>query len=218
MNIFRKIIDTVQLYKIHRNLDRMKPNAQTLPNFMKYKKSYKKAKDGGIRRRLYMSIISQLRQRFPFQPVDYSEARKMYEDYFKMPGHIPSYQHIYDQVDRGEEVFVVNFRAEAPTKGKRYNDYYMNSSGPAGRIYKLNDITKRDTYSYINMHSPKGFANVSSINEDRFTNYRYATEGEIFSFKMFASKIKTVQKLIEDKQKVIRQLYAELNSYEKCQF
>ena len=222
MNIYRIIVnglarvrDLYQLYRIHKNIEIIKPERHTLNGVLQWKGSYKKLPKDAWRRKLYVSIVKQIRARFPYSPEDFSEAKEMYEAYFKMDGHIPSYEHLFSQVKSKEEVYIVNFRYEAPVKGERFAAYHMNSSGNGtGAIFYLKNVTIREKYKYINMHSPRGFYNESGVSESFFTNYRYATQSEISTFKNFEKRVAAADKEMDQLQERQKELYIELDSYE----
>ena len=50
-----------------------------------------------------------------FIPIDYSEAKQMYYDYFNMDNHI-DYNALLTRLHSGEEIYLLQFRREYPVK------------------------------------------------------------------------------------------------------
>ena len=48
-------------------------------------------KKRGVLRNLLAERIRNIHSVYKYQPIDYSEAKKMYEEYFTLENHIPSY-------------------------------------------------------------------------------------------------------------------------------
>ena len=65
--------------------------------------------------------IKEWRKENPFKPKDYSSAKKMYDDYFKMKNHISSFEELKES-----NRYIVNFRWEAPVRDIKFNSYFTN--------------------------------------------------------------------------------------------
>lgn len=171
----------------------------------------------GDKRRGYIAhIINTLRNEFPFQPVDYSKAKAMYNEYFTMPGHI-EFEDLIKRVKRGETIHVVRFRNEAPVKGNGFSDYYINSSfGDAeDRVHVAKITGFDDKYKYFKGHMASGDS-ISGLDESFYTSYRYATTDEIFKFGVHESKIKSLNAVLDEMQERRTAIYKEIRELNNC--
>jgi hypothetical protein len=214
--MYKKIKDTVSLYRFQNNINLLDDPklAASLIQENPHDFYYFKLPKGDVRRNLFASLIKKLRAENPFQPENYTKAKELYDAYFKMEGHIPSFEHILNEVKSGKEFFVTRFRSEAPVKGERFAEYHINGSySNSTTVYQLMEPSESETY--INMNDPEGFANTSAISVDFFTNYRYSTKEEIEKFKQSTEEIKILRKEIDKKQEEVNNLWKNLHSLRK---
>jgi hypothetical protein len=150
-------------------------------------------------RNLAAKAIKFQRAAFPFQPEDYSVAKAMYDEYFKMPNHIPSYEHIVKEIEEEGCVYIVKFRDDAPVKGELFGSYYVNGTYSDPCIWKL--LTPNDS----------GFR----YNKEYLTAFRYATQAEIDQYEINQEKISNLEILKDQKQQEIWELQDQINKLEK---
>lgn len=153
--------------------------------------------DQGIRD-LLAQILIRWRKREPYRP-QYRESKKLYEEYFKMEGHIPS----FDVLKEGD--YLVKFRSEAPVKGERYNEYYTNDGFP-NRLgtYKLGK--KDEKYNYFKTEIDYYGEGVS---DDFFTSFRYATDEEVKKYDEDIKRYRELEKKIKMISKVLDKIRKE---------
>jgi hypothetical protein len=148
-------------------------------------------------RSLVAQILHKWRNRMPYKP-QFDEAKELYDEYFQMENHIPS----FDDLKEGD--YVVQFRGEAPVKGDRFAEYWVNGSGFRNEgTYRLAE--KNEKYDYF----PFELDNGDGLSRDFFTSYRYATKEEIKKYKVNLKKFKSLEKEIDAAQKVVQALYQE---------
>jgi len=212
----RKIKDSITLYRFQNDINRLDDPKLSISLIQEnpHHFEYFKLPKGDVRRNLFASLIKKLRSEHPFQPENFTKAKSLYDAYFKMENHIPSFEHILNEVKSGKEIFVTRFREEAPVKGKRYAEYYINGSySNSTTVYQLTEPS--DSETYINMNDPEGFANTTSISVDFFTNFRYSTKEEIEKFKYASEEIKNIRKEIDEKQEEITKLWKKVSDLRK---
>ena len=115
--------------------------------------------------------------------IDYSEAKEMYEDYFKRPNHIPSFdilrECIYNLGAIDRYMYITCFRDEVPVRGDKFNDYYINRSyGSTGIILQMRYYNKKIQSRTVQSK----WRDWSPWNEDAFTNWLFATKEQITAF------------------------------------
>jgi hypothetical protein len=214
--MYKKIKDTISLYRFQNNINLLDDPklAASLIQEKPHHFYYFKLPKEDVRRNLFASLIKKLRAEHPFQPENYTKAKELYDAYFKMEGHIPSFEHILNEVKSGKEVFVTRFREEVPVKGKRFAEYHINGSySNSTSVYQLMKPSESETY--INMNDPEGFANTSAISVDFFTNFRYSTKEEIEKFKYASVEIKNIRNEIDKKQEEITELWKKVSDLRK---
>jgi hypothetical protein len=214
--MYKKIKDTISLYRFQNNINLLDDPklAASLIQENPHNFYYFKLPKEDVRRNLFASLIKKLRAEHPFQPENYTKAKELYDAYFKMEGHIPSFEHILNEVKSGKEVFVTRFREEVPVKGKRFAEYHINGSySNSTSVYQLMKPSESETY--INMNDPEGFANTSAISVDFFTNFRYSTKEEIEKFKYASVEIKNIRNEIDKKQEEITELWKKVSDLRK---
>jgi hypothetical protein len=153
---------------------------------------------GSFMRNLAAKAIRFQREAYPFQPEDYSEARTMYEEYFKMKNHIPSYTDILEKINEYRAVYIVKFRNEVPVKGERYAQYYIN--GSYGEKYMQKLTAENIDRVYI---------------QDSLTAYRYATTDEVKQYNTNQKMITALEVLREQKQQEAWDIQSQINELEK---
>ena len=137
-------------------------------------------------RSLVTEILIKWRKVFPYEP-QHREAKKMYEEYFQMENHIPS----FESLNKGD--YVVRFRSEAPVKGDRYAEYHINGGGFDDlRTYKLGKKNKKYNYFEFEVDSMG-----EGISDDFYTSFRYATYDEAKKHKRNLIDYKDLEKQIE---------------------
>jgi hypothetical protein len=208
-----KISNLIQAYRLHKNPSLIISDWQ-LQNIINATHNGHPTK-GETVRNLVASAIKQHRKANPFKAQNFTKAKELYQEYFKMENHIPSYQHLVDEVNSGKTVYVTRFRTDVPVRGKRYNEYYINSSYCSAEtsVYQLTQVSTSG--EYINMNDTVGFANVTGISRGFFTNFRYATADEIAKFKEAQTQIAKLTAVIETKQKEIQSIWAQVNELKK---
>ncbi len=207
------------LWRYHRNVSRLinsGPNSprQIVERFFRLNKN-NEDEVFGVKRNLAASIMKQLRNLEPYKPSDYSKAKKMYDEYFQMENHIPSYESLVELVKSGKDVYVVKFRTEQPIKGEKFCEYYINRGGSDREVtYKLRDVS--ESGKYINMEYADGkYADVWGISDGQITDHRFATEDEIMDFKNRGGKLKELNKQLDELQEKKTELYKEIEKVKK---
>lgn len=146
-------------------------------------------------RKIVADILRKFRDKCPYVP-QYKEARKLYEEYFEMKNHIPN----FDNLKKGD--YVVKFRPEAPVKGKRFAEYWVNSSWPAKeRTYKIKSKDNKWKYYKLELDLKK-----EKLSKDFLTSYRYATETEIKQYEKDVAEYNKIQSEIDKTFKEIGKL------------
>jgi hypothetical protein len=179
MNLYFRLINRYHLYKLNKNIDVI-DNPHFVNQFSTtMNRLYKKK--GTVDRNLGASILRQYRRKYPYIPSDYSEAKKMYDDYFKMEGAI-NIKEINYRFKKGEKIYLCQFRRAAPIKGKRYAEYHINLSG-------------NDELMIFEMEN--------ELDPDFYTNTRLATDREILRFKDHSEIVSNLEESIRQKYEEI---------------
>lgn len=180
MNPFLRLRNRYTLYRLHKNIDLIE-NPRFIDHFtFIMSKDYKKK--GSLDRNLAASVIKQYRRKFPYELKDYSTAKKMYEDYFKMEGHL-QFDSINERFRNGETIYLCHFRREAPVKGEKYAEYHINLSGSNEKSIFVMD---------------------SELDREFYTNTRLATDREIEKFKELQETISNLNVLVKQKMEELR--------------
>lgn len=217
MGLFNKLVTGVKLYI---NCKRAPENTthEDARRFLRNQNKNLKKKIGfhKILRNLSAKLVMNYRSVYPFLPENYEDAKKMYEDYFKMENHIPSYEKLLRNVEIGDEIYVARFRGDVPVKGKRFAEYYINGSYGAGDrypiIYKIHKIGGNDQ-DWINVENVSGEYGGPSITRDGFTNFRFATQDEIKDFERRKAEIAKIQKGVKKQQDKVSELWEKINEF-----
>lgn len=129
----------------------------------------------GILRNLTSSLIRKMRVEKPYQVKDYSEIKKLYDDYYKSPYAIQSIKELQDVLSVERVVYITKFSTSAPRKGKGYSEYLVNTYGSEVGVFK---ITKyNDAHRSFQLKGSR----VDYLDECNITCYRYSTDEEIKS-------------------------------------
>jgi hypothetical protein len=161
--------------------------------------------DFGINEILVLSIVKKLRKKYPYEPIDYSADKKLYDEYFEMENCINSFDELIDKVEK-EDVYLTVFRTDSPIKGEEFNSYFVNSKGYDGKYVVLIPKGQELKGSY---HNEKYFKTScgGSVSTEFFTNSLYSTEDEINEHLEHKKKYDLVTKEIDEAQKVVADLY-----------
>ena len=211
MNIITKTSNLIYSIRLYRNPNLITSDFNLRLTLNVTQKSY--PSKNNIVRNLVASSIKRYREINPFQPQDYSEAKALYDAYFQMENHIPTFATVCDEVYVGKKVYVTCFRDEVPVKGKRFCEYYINGCYGIQRVFLLTQVS--ECGSYIRMDDPDGFANVSSISRDSFTNFRYSTPEEIEKFESAKEQIVILKKQADEKQIEVSRIWKQINDLKK---
>lgn len=161
-----------------------------------------------LERKYALKAVLAYRKVYPYQVQDYSEAKDLYEDYFKLKNSIQSLEELQERFEEQEELYLIKFRQEAPVKGKRWCEYYVNYGydEEEEKVYKVHDISKgplgevRIVVDY----------NISVLEED-LTAFKYATQKEIKDFKRAEIRKASIQQKIKQKEEEIKELEKLIN-------
>lgn len=137
-------------------------------------------------RKMTAELIRAVRKDNPHHIIGWGKAQKMYDDYFKMDNHIPSFEYLVElhtsmqQLD--PPIYLTKFRRQCPVRGEKLFSYYINQHGYDNRdntklvatpLMKL--VTdKYGTRFYFSQDSNGG-----SLNDTEITMYRFSTPKEI---------------------------------------
>lgn len=211
--MIRNISDIIKLYRIHRDIDMIEHDKYTISRAMRMKYIWDKDKKNSVRRKLMTSIIKQLRSIYPYKPKDFSKAKKLYEDYFKMEGHIPSFEHLIDATSNQKKVYLIKWSNTCPYKGDRYSEYYLNESfhvgkDSVGHIFEVGDIDEDKNFD-VRVELKDASGGKSILKSNGLTGYRYATSEEIKLFKETEEKISNIKRQIDKKREDIERIKKE---------
>ena len=76
MKKLRYLIDVYRLNKLNKDISKITNQKQWLQNIWRFKSVFKKEAKGSRRRNVVASIIKKVRAANPYQPIDYSKAKK----------------------------------------------------------------------------------------------------------------------------------------------
>jgi len=186
------------LYKWHKDVSKIKNKS----NFLNRYRHFTPKRKGCSTRNLIASILKQIRD---YKVIDYSQAKEIYDEYWILENHIPSFEYLREKVKEGE-VWVTLFRNEYPVKGSRFCEYFINSSGGL-KTFKLSSEEK--SYGFVSDPFVNEFGN--SISEENLTQFKFATKEEIQKEKSRQKKISDIEKLIKIKQKELSVLHSQKN-------
>ena len=190
----KKLFNLVRIYRYYRNPKLITKPYWSLNALRKLRNNYERH---SFESNLIAGLIKKLRAIAPYQVEDFSGAKKLYEDYFKLPNAIQSIEELNDLLTKGD-VYVTRFRDDIPVKGKRYCEYYVN-----GSFGRRNGVFKIDKNSY-------------DISESNFTQYLYSTKEEIEKFEKAEELVDEKLKQIDLLNDEIYKLREEINSIYNC--
>lgn len=190
------------LYKGTKNIELYKE--QTPDGLLRFMKHWYKKKNTLIRK-LACNVIWQLRKKHPYEVQDYSKARELYEDYFKLENHIPNFEWLLDKNILGESVYLYKFRSENPVKGKTYASYFINGWSGHGQVVKLRGFNKE--YNWLETVETSTGEYGGKIAEEDITMWLIATDKQIKAAQKRFKDREEIQKKIESKQQEITELY-----------
>jgi hypothetical protein len=186
----KKLFTLVSIYRYYRNPKLITKPYWSLNALRKLRNNYERH---SFESNLIAGLIKKLRAIAPYQVEDFSGAKKLYDDYFKLPNAIQSIEELNDLLTKGD-VYVTRFRDEIPVKGKRYCEYYIN-----GSFGRRNGVFKIDKNSY-------------DISESNLTQYVYSTKEEIEKFDKTEELVDEKLKQIDLLNDEIYKLREEINS------
>ena len=186
----KKLFTLVSIYRYYRNPKLITKPYWSLNALRKLRNNYERH---SLESNLIAGLIKKLRAIAPYQVEDFSGAKKLYEDYFKLPNAIQSIEELNDLLTKGD-VYVTRFRDEIPVKGKRFCEYYIN-----GSFGRRNGVFKIDKNSY-------------DISESNLTQYVYSTKEEIEKFDKTEELVDEKLKQIDLLNDEIYKLREEINS------
>ena len=155
------------------------------------KHNYKR-KNSWVRNQVAL-LIRDIRKEKPYQIIDYSKAKALYENTIPID---------LSKVRVGS--YVVKYSEDCPVKGKRWCEYHINFSSGTG-VFKVVSLDK-----YTDLVSYRGESSYRSLNEEWSRSFRFATKEEIEEFKIARKNYKQKKKEIESLQKQITKLYKQL--------
>jgi len=197
--MFTKIKNLWTLYKWNKDVNKIKNK----DSFLKTYKHFTPKRKGSNTRNLIASILKQIRD---YKVLGYySEAKSLYDEYWTLDNHIPSFEYIREKV-KESEIWLTLFRRDYPVKGTRFCEYFINSSGGL-KTFKLSSEEK--SYGFVSDPFVNEFGN--SISEENLTQFKFATKEEVEKEKSRQKKISDVEKLIKIKQKEVQALYNQKN-------
>lgn len=140
---------------------------------------------GGWMRNSITWHIKDIRSRFPYKVIDYSEAKKMYEEYFAMEGNLISFNrfkcHLLKQKQMKESVFIYCFRDDVPVKGNKPGKFYINGMcSNTGLVLEVAIEASVIKSRACNQSDWQRFP--LPFKEDSITQYLYATSDQIKDF------------------------------------
>lgn len=192
MNIIQHIRNCIFLLNKKRT-DKVIRVSQNMDVLFHITKTNYTKKNSWVRNRVCL-LIRKWRKQKPYQVIDYSKAKELYEN---QPEPID-----FSKVSTGS--YVVKFTEGYATKGKRWCEYYVNFSSGTG-MFKVAALDK-----HIDFVDYQGNSSYSSLNEETSRSFRFATKEEIEEFKIARKNYKAKRKEIYKLQKQITKLYKQL--------
>ena len=196
MNIIQHIRNYIFLLNKKRT-DKVIRVSQNMDVLFHITKTNYTKKNSWVRNRVCL-LIRKWRKQKPYQVIDYSKAKELYEN---QPEPID-----FSKVSTGS--YVVKFTEGYATKGKRWCEYYVNFSSGTG-VFKVGEWN--DKWGYFRLENYRGDSGTYSLDmEDDRKVFRFATEDEIEQFKIARKNYKAKRKEIYKLQKQITKLYKQL--------
>lgn len=187
MNILTHIRNIIFLWRENKK-EKVMSNLN-LKNLLYVTKKVYKKKNSWVRNNVAL-LIKRWRKENPYQVIDYSKAKALYENTVPID---------LSKVRVGS--YVVKYSEDCPVKGERWCEYYVNFSSGTG-VFKVTALNNLVNY--------RGESSYRSLNEEWSRSFRFATKEEIEEFKISQKNYKQKKKEIKDLQKQISKLYKEL--------
>lgn len=195
MNIIQHIRNCIFLFRY--SYKKEIPDKADAEAILKVTKHFYTRKNSWVRNHVAI-LIRNIRKVKPYQVIDYSKAKELYEN---QPEPID-----FSKVSTGS--YVVKFTEGYATKGKRWCEYYVNFSSGTG-VFKVGEWN--DKWGYFRLENYRGDSGTYSLDmEDDRKVFRFATEDEIEQFKIAGKNYKAKRKEIYKLQKQITKLYKQL--------
>lgn len=159
-----------------------------------------------LERKYVLKAVLSYRKIYPYVIQDYSEAKDLYEDYFKLDRCINSLEELKQKFEEQREIYITRFRKESPVKGARWCEYFINKSWDSEEVpktYKVDSFVKDFKYFIINYNR--------GVDDNSLTSFRYATEKEIKDFKRAEIRKASIQQRIKQKEEEIKELKKLIN-------
>ena len=195
MNPIKHIGNLLYLRKVNKDITIIKEDLRVALLLLNWSKHFYKKKDSNAKN-LLASILRQVRVKNPYQVEGDSHNKAMYDAYFEMENHIPS----FDVLFPGD--FIIAFRDEYYYK-KGYK-YLSGSFFSHNRNYEVLRVRK-DRY----LESFNGQYGHFWVDEEYITMYRYANREEMAVFKSRQKQYKERERQIKTLQKQIEKLRKE---------
>ena len=190
MNIIQHIRNCIFLFRY--SYKKEIPDKADAEAILKVTKHFYTRKNSWVRNKVAL-LIRNIRKVKPYQIIDYSKAKALYENTIPID---------LSKVRVGS--YVVKYSEDCPVKGKRWCEYHINFSSGTG-VFKVVSLDK-----YTDLVSYRGESSYRSLNEEWSRSFRFATKEEIEEFKIARKNYKQKKKEIEVLQKQISKLYKEL--------
>lgn len=163
-----------------------------------------------LERKYALKAVLSYRKTYPYVIQDYSEAKDLYEDYFKLDRCINSLEELKQKFEEQREIYITRFRNEAPVKGERWCEYFVSSGfGECGyeeKAYKVHDISKSTSGRYRIIVDYNIY-----VSEEDLTAFKYSSEKEIKDFKRAEIRKASIQQKIKQKEEEIKELKKLIN-------
>lgn len=206
MKLTTKIKNIIFLYQAKEDISFIKDNYYAdrfITHNMTLARKYYKNKNSLIRN-LLATVFRLVRKKFPHKIGEFKDSEKMYKEYFTLERHIPSFAKLKKLV-KTQEVWTTGFRNEFPVKGKRWCEYWINSSGiNIGRAMKLGKYNRKYKWFYF---EPFENSLNCTISEENFTQFKFSSVEEISAEKERIKKEEEFELKIEAKRKELQELY-----------
>ena len=195
MKIINKIKNIIFLCRANKDISKVRSDAEYL---IKFVQEWNKTKNS-LERNLSCSIIKQLRLQNLYKVIDYSEAKKLYDEVIPIDLSI---------VKTGN--YVTRIFEKDIVKGKRWCEYFFEGYYSLGvSIVHSEKYYESAKYFALGNHK-EDWNNFNVLNKESSRSFRFATKEEILEFKNRQKKFKQIKKEIEVKQEDISKLYNEL--------
>jgi len=230
--LFRKILLRWKLYRYTKDIN----------NFYdkKYRKNWlsksnntfsicRRYKKGSYIRNQIAKVFKLVRAENPFEPVDYSEAKKLYNDYFKIDNHI-TYEDVLNKLLNGEDVYLTMIRDVIGIqldKSEKYEKSTMYEE--IGAVFKAqimrdenfgDEKTGENITKYeICLNSPCEMEDgngVEELNNYTFAHYRYSNDDEIKQFNEYVDKYNVLEEEIQTLSTELNKKRYTQNKYIDC--